>query len=92
MAQFKFDGSKLYSKGSMIGRVDGSRIYDAHNTQKGRIDGERIYNEHSQIGHVEGNRIYDARSSQIGSLDDVRKVIDGPGGTILVALWLFFVR
>ena len=93
MAQFKFDGSNLYSNGSQIGRVSGNSIYDAHSSQVGRVDGNNIYDRHSsQIGRIDGNTIYDGHGSRVGSMDDVRRAIEGPGGTTLAALWLCFVR
>ena len=40
----------------------------------------------------DGQYIKDNRGQRIGTHDDVLKLIDGPGGMTLIALWVLFAR
>jgi sporulation protein YlmC with PRC-barrel domain len=93
MATYKLDGKYIYSRSSRIGEIDGKYIRDSHGSRLGEIDGNFIRDSRgSRVAEIDGNNIRDSRGSRIGSMDDVRKIIDGPGGIALVALWVLLVR
>lgn len=78
MADYKMDGNYLRDRsGNRIAQVDGNYIRDKNG---------------NRVGQIDGRYIRDSRGNRIGTIDDVRKVIDGPGGMTLVALWILFIR
>ena len=79
MANYKFDGSYLYtSSNHKIASIKGTVIYDEHN---------------HKVATVKGNDIYDEHNRRFATMNDVKRSIDGAmGGTLIVGLWLFFVR
>jgi hypothetical protein len=94
MADYKFTGTELFDQSrSLIGKSDGKVVKNKQGSPVGKIDGNKILDHrHVPIGKLDGDKILDARGSKIGTLTDVRKIIDGPGGVTLAALWLLFVR
>lgn len=90
MTRFKFDGKCLYNGSSKVAEVRGDGIYSGAN-KVGEVRRDHIYKGASQIGEVRGDNVY-SHGSRIGSLSDAKKDIDGPGGTVLAALWILFVR
>jgi hypothetical protein len=96
MAKYKFDGKKLKYNGKTIAEVNGDRIYQySPHKQFAEVRGDRIYqySPRKQLAEVKGEDVYQySPRKKIADMDDIRKVIDGPGGVTLVALWYFFVR
>ena len=79
MANYKFDGRNLKQGSKTIANVSGNNI------RKGSGS--------SALCNVSGDNIrLGSGSSTIAKMSDVRKVIDGPGGITLAALWFSFVR
>ena len=95
MGNVRIDGNDIYDRnGNKIGYVNGSDIYGRNGNKIGYVQGHDIYDSnYSKIGYAQGDDIYDSNYSKIGTMDNVRESIEGgPGGTILVAIWFFFVR
>ena len=46
----------------------------------------------ARLAEFDGRDIRDSHGSRIATIDDVKKSIEGIGGSSLVAMWLFFVR
>jgi sporulation protein YlmC with PRC-barrel domain len=94
MADYKFDGKELRDRrGSRIGVFDGKYICDGHGSRVGEIDNKYFRDSHgSRLAEFDGKDIRDSHGSRIATIDDVKKSIEGIGGTSLVAMWLFFVR
>jgi len=94
MVLFKFDGKYLKDRtGKRIAEVDRNYIKDSHGRRVGEID--RLYVKDSRgqrLIEFDGRYIKDNRGQRIGTPDDVMKLIDGPGGMTLIALWVLFVR
>lgn len=94
MSGYKFDGTYLRGpNGNKLAEVKNESIRDAHMSEVGKIKGAQIRDKHlTLVAEFDGENIRDAHLTKIGTIKEVRKVIDGPGGITLVALWLFFVR
>jgi sporulation protein YlmC with PRC-barrel domain len=94
MADYKFDGKELRDRrGSRLGTLDGKYIRDSHGSRMGEIDNKYFRDSHgSRLAEFDGKDIRDSHGSRVATIDEVKKSIDGIGGTSLVAMWLFFVR
>ena len=99
MASYKFDGSKLKMGSKTIANVRNNKIYEGTSTAKclANIKGDKIYLGSSTakcIANINSDKIYEGSSTakRICYLKDVHKVIDGPGGVTLVALWFVCVK
>lgn len=94
MAEFRFDGKVLKNRnGQTVGDTDGKRIRDGRYETVGDIDGMKIRDRNLHVvADFDGKTIRDARLARLGTIDDVKRVIDGPGGISLVALWVLLVR
>jgi hypothetical protein len=94
MADYKFDGKYLKDKyNNNIAVIDGKSIKDSQYNRVGEIDGERIKDSHYKIiAEIYGNDINDAGHNRIGTLDEIHKIIDGPRGVSLAALWALLIR
>ena len=94
MAEYKFDGKYLKDKyNNNIGVLDGNYIKDNRYNRLGEIDGEQIKDSHYKIiAEIYGNDINDASHNHIGTLDEIHKLIDGPRGISLAALWALLIR
>ena len=76
-----------------MGEFDGKYIRDSRGSRVGEIDGTYFKDSRgSRVGEFDGTYIKDAHGARIGTINDVKKYIDGIGGEILAALWVFFVR
>ncbi|MGO9612986.1 MAG: hypothetical protein ACLPX5_08125 [Dissulfurispiraceae bacterium] len=101
MGSVRMDGNEIYGAGDQfIGHADGDYIYGPDGHFIGRVEGDYIYGHGDRhgpvdhfIGRVDGNEIYGPGDHLIGTLDDAHESIEGgPEGTILAAIWFFFVR
>jgi sporulation protein YlmC with PRC-barrel domain len=94
VSEYKFDGKDLRDRtGHKIGTFDGKAVRDERGSKLGEFDGKVIRDSHgSKVAEFDGQNIKDPRGSKIGTINDVRKVIDGPGGGSLVAIWVLMVR
>jgi len=99
MATYKFDGSKLKMGAKTIANVQNTKIYDGTSTAKclANINGDKIYLGSSRakcIANIRGDKLYEGYSTakKICTLKDIKKLIDGPGGVTLAALWYVCVR
>jgi sporulation protein YlmC with PRC-barrel domain len=94
MAEYKFDRNELRDRhGSKVAVLDGKYIRDNRGSRWGEIDGKYFKDSHgARLAEFDGRDVRDSHGSRIASIDDVKKSIDGIGGSSLVAMWLFFVR
>lgn len=96
MANYKFDGRNLKQGSKTIANVSGNNIRKGSGSSTVcNISGNNIRkgSGSSTLCNVSGDNIrLGSGSSRIAKISDVRKVIDGPGGITLAALWFCFVR
>jgi sporulation protein YlmC with PRC-barrel domain len=94
MADYKFDREELRDRhGSKVAVLDGKYIRDHHGSKLGEIDGKYFRDSHgARVAEFDGRDVRDSHGSRIATIDDVKKSIEGIGGSSLVAMWLFFVR
>jgi hypothetical protein len=92
--EYGFDGRILRSRsGKRLAEVDRNYVRNDTGTRIGEID--RNYIKDSQgrrIADFDDEYIKDSSGRTIATIKDVQKVIRGPGGISLVALWLLVVR
>lgn len=96
MAQYKFDGKYLKHGGSIIANVNGYKIRKGNGSSiVANIQGNKVRqgNSSSTLINVSGENIRQGSSSStIAKMKDVRKLIDGPGGITVAALWYCFIK
>ena len=96
MAKYNFDLKYFKQGGTTIANVSGDRVRKGTGSSVVcNISGDRIRSGtgSSVLCNVSGDNIRQGSgSSTIGKLRDVRKEIDGPGGTTLAALWFCFIK
>lgn len=96
MAQYKFDGKYLKRGGSIIANVSGDKIRKGSGSSTvANIRGDKVRQGtgSSTLINVSGDNIRQGTGgSTIAKMKDVRKIIDGPGGVTLAALWYCFIK
>jgi hypothetical protein len=96
MAEYKFDGKHLKRGSTIIANVSGGNIRkDNGSTTIANISGHNIRqgSGSTTIFNVSGDTIREGSgSTKVATLRDIQKVIDGVGGTTLMALWAVCVR
>ena len=96
MAQYKFDGKYFKRGGTTIANVNGDRIRKGSGgSTVANIRGDQVRQGSggTTLCNVRGDDIRQGSgSTRIGKMRDVRKIIDGPGGVTLAALWYCFIR
>lgn len=96
MAQYKFDGKYLKMGSNTIANVSGSYIREGSGSKTiANISGNYIRkgSGSSTLCNVRGENICEGSgSSRIAKMSDVRKIIDGPGGVTLAAIWYCIIR
>lgn len=96
MAKYKFDGKYLKYNGSIIANVNGYKIRKGNGSSTvANIQGNKVRqgNGSSTMLNVSGENIRQgSSSSSIAKMKDIRKLIDGPGGITLAALWYCFIK
>lgn len=93
MADYKIDGKWLRTKrGDKVAEYDGKLFRDAKGARAGEIDGKYIRDgKGKRIAEIDGDNIR-VDGKRAGTMSDVRKAIDGAGGTSLAGFWVLFVR
>lgn len=96
MAKFVFDGQKLKSGGKTIANVSRDKVREGSGARiVCNITGDKIRDGAGAkiMFNIKGDKICQGSdASVIAKMRDVDKEIDGPGGTVKAALWLYFVR
>lgn len=94
MSKYKFDGKQLRDpSGNRLGEFDGKIVRDKAGTRVGEVDGKIIRDKNgSRMGEFDGINLRDSKGSRVATLEDVKRDIDGIGGTTLAAMWLLFIR
>jgi hypothetical protein len=93
MAEYLFDGKKLKKRsGQKEGEVDRNIIRAWNGEQVGEIDGNNIKDANGKkVLEFDGKNIKDDTGKRIETIEELRKVVEGPPGISLVAVWYFFV-
>jgi hypothetical protein len=99
MAGLSFDGTKLKDGAKVIANVYKDKIYEGSGRSKclANIYKDKIYQGSGRskcMANVYKGKIYDGsgHSTKIAEVDDAKSVIDGPGSSIIAALWFICVR
>ena len=94
MADFMFDGRWLRkSSGQKVGEIDRSNIRAWNGARFGEIDRKNIREAHGKkVAEFDGKVVKDDLGNQLATIQDIQKLIEGPVGMQLVAMWYFFVR
>ncbi len=94
MAEFSFDGKRLKNQsGQKVGELDRNLIRAWNAAKVGEIEGRNIRDAHGKkVLEFDGKNVKDDLGKRVTSLQEIRKVIEGEGDIVLVAMWQFFVR
>jgi hypothetical protein len=94
MADFTFNGKILKNRtGQKMGEIDRTFIRAWNSSKLGEIDRKSIRNAQSKkVAEFDGKLVKDDLGNQLATIQDIQKLIEGPVGMQLVAMWYFFVR
>jgi hypothetical protein len=94
MADFSFDGKVLKkSNGQKMGEIDRSFVRAWNSSKLGEIDRKNLRNAQSKkVAEFDGKVVKDDLGNKLATIQDIQKLIDGPVGMQLVAMWYFFIR
>ncbi len=94
MADFTFDGKILKNRiGQKVGEIDRSFVRAWNSSKIGEIDRKNLRNAQSKkVAEFDGKVVKDDLGNKLAAIQDIQKLIDGPVGMQLVAMWYFFVR
>jgi hypothetical protein len=94
MADFRFDGKILKNRtGQKMGEIDRTFVRAWNSSKLGEIDRKNIRNAQSKkVAEFDGKVVKDDLGNKLATIQDIQKLIDGPVGMQLVAMWYFFVR
>jgi hypothetical protein len=94
MADFNFNGKILKNRtGQKMGEIDRTFIRAWNSSKLGEIDRKSIRNAQSKkVAEFDGKVVKDDLGNQLATIQDIQKLIEGPVGMPLVAMWYFLVR
>ena len=94
MADFTFNGKILKNRtGQKMGEIDRTFIRSWNSSKLGEIDRKSIRNAQSKkVAEFDGKVVKDDLGNKLAAIQDIQKLIEGPTGMPLVAMWYFFVR
>jgi hypothetical protein len=94
MADFTFNGKILKNRsGQKMGEIDRTFIRAWNSSKLGEIDRKNIRNAQSKkVAEFDGKVVKDDLGNKLAAIQEIQKLIEGPTGMPLVAMWYFFVR
>jgi len=94
MGNYTFDGKVLKNRtGQKMGEIDRTFIRAWNSAKLGEIDRKNIRDAHSKkVAEFDGKVVKDDLGNKLAAIQDIQKLIEGPIGMPLVAMWYFLVR
>lgn len=93
MVKIKIEKDLIKLGGKTIGKISGQNLKDSGGRTLARIDKDKVKDSTGRtIGYIQGDSLKDSTGHTLIKMSDIKKSIDGFGGTSLAAVWLIFVR